>query len=387
LRSNARFEERRGRIAPVADYARAWIDAYAFILPQRGTEFVDRSVQIGAVADGTGLALEPRLEAETSLTQRVGTLDLRLNRTFTLSTDLSPLPIRLSLETDAVLRASVPSEPAVGFRGDLGEGFSLLSSQIYAYRPVLATILSMPQSLEAFDRQSTALSSASYEPVAAATVSRPLGSLPRDLLIPRLLRIEGGPVFRRSEDSLSDSHALSVGLRAVAVNVFGARGTTPVFSFYDSDELSWEFSVEREDRTSLDGSISAELFAGGWDASLRSELRVAETADASPPRWRSQAYSIEAGLNRRKPIPESLSFLTRVSGPGGVLEHRNGIDFRYAAEAVEASRRELTIEHETAIFVGEAGEVSAAVALGWEGLGQSSDSFGIRLMLGGSFNW
>jgi hypothetical protein len=132
---------------------------------------------------------------------------------------------------------------AAGYSGnDLSADLSALGEGVMQERHLLTGPiydLFAPDLQNTFTSSTDGSVSASYTPAAGISVSRGYGSYLRDLIIPAKFEIEFKRSLLRAEDLVTNDLTAGVRLRSTAINLFGSRGAYPFFSFYESDEYSW----------------------------------------------------------------------------------------------------------------------------------------------------
>ena len=246
---------------------------------------------------------------------------------------------------------------------DLNAVAGVLSSQRDLYTVPVYDLFA-PGLETIFSDSTTGSLSAEYKPTAGITISRSFGSYLRDLFIPAKLDIELQRSLLREEDSVTDTFSGGITLRATALNLFGSRGAYSRFSFYESDEYSWNTGVSAEFLSSE--LISYEIlirqllfFTAGSETelSISNALRIAKADSLS---WNG---SLEPVFSWITPLPRGITLpLTDIELKKDVyFKHEESLALEFGGPSFLFA---FLAGHSSELFLGDMGSARGVLHIG-----------------------
>lgn len=239
-------------------YLPLWADGFRFIGPWTGGIDDWRrgslKAELSALVRPVGLTLA----GETGFSSS-GMVSGRRRQDTILGYTLS-VPVKLrpaggpELTVSAAYKQSVglstlEAEEGGGFGTDLSAAGAVLAHHAWMLAWVPGVDVVSPRALEAIegrldDANDYPLVGARWEPSLTLALSRGAGSRLLDLVVPAFLDVGFVRRARLEGDLTEGSTSLSAAMRTTALNLFGRTGAFPLFSFYDSDELTGTARVE-----------------------------------------------------------------------------------------------------------------------------------------------
>lgn len=212
----------------------------------------------------------------------------------------------------------------------------------------------------------------SYETEARLRFSRDFASRVRDLWIPA----DAEAVLRRTTawetDSRTDRRLWQISTTAVAINLFGVQGSRPAATWYKSDEfrnrllLAITENVPGEvvqRRLELKNDTVLIGFRDN-EAALSSSAAFVESTSLDQV-TRETKLATELTYTRRRPGYPPLEVFRRMREEP-YYRHRHRLRWDGSYRDGDLRDSELLLGHETALVVGENGEIRLFADLGWQ---------------------
>jgi hypothetical protein len=232
-----------------------------------------------------------------------------------------------------------------------------------------------------------------YSPSTGFTLQRRFSSRLSDLLLPSFLSFETGRNYSRELDALTSSFFTETLATMTAVNLFGSMGSYPLFSWYESDEISTSVTLStiRDDEFSYGWQLeNAVLLYGSSDErySLKNSLSLNE--EEGRPSWSAAASALwfgEPGVRLPPPLPAVL--------PDGTLprlKHTEELSFTQKPLEGGSWQRNAGLKHATGVSYGEGGFIEAYIALGFNttplsGVDKNLSFYAFEAGIVGEFNF
>jgi len=366
-----------------AGYLESWLQGYGLLLPWREGTAVERRGEgslelelgtkpLGARLSG-GLGFQSfRFEADTR--RQKNALELALSLPLDLKrADGGAADLALEPGYRRKLQVLQMEEGLGDFAWDLEAMGRRLGSQSYAFSQPPFLELFSGAAAEEFRSASSGAEEAAYTPEAFLTLTRSFGSRLRDLFLPSRLEISVDRELRKEADLFDSFNNYRFKAQVNALNLFGAFGAYPLFSFYRMDDFSAALTVAvaadpsevRSSSILLEHFLSLEGQAGNlFTLQNRLELTSGDTD-----RWSDTAallyrwFRYPAGGVRLPLLPPKVS-------REGYFGHRESLELKLAGEkeALSTHPFNLILGHETAITYPDHGYLRAELTLGldWE---------------------
>ncbi|HOX48285.1 MAG TPA: hypothetical protein PLG14_03795, partial [Spirochaetales bacterium] len=294
-----------------AKYFGAWAESFAYLLPAAEAEADSRSAS---------LSLSGRLDAEREILSAMASFSgLPQAAGGALRDDAAKLRIQAPLKLKSGL-ALAPyyqrawSERRGGAGSGILEGSALALGDLASAEPLWRGI----PFAELFDAASVStfgaytgpdgagLSKATYKPEAGVILSREYGSAWWDLLAPSALSLSYARELIRADSSLTSTQVLEWSAKSGAINLFGAFGSYPATSLFESDEyfqaVQGRFAkVEGESaiRKKLILQELATFYAKGNLDSLTVESRFSYSEEPALTEW-SERLNLTLSVTRSR---------------------------------------------------------------------------------------
>jgi hypothetical protein len=220
-----------------------------------------------------------------------------------------------------------------------------------------------------FAELSDGLDYARYAPEVGAVVSRSIVSSPWSLVVPVVLEAVAARPLTREFDAVSSKRTLELSGQFIAPNLFGRLGSTPLFSFYDTDEYQTRVNAlfERAQATGLQTTIridqKTELFWGTTrSVSAITELTLTETDEWERELSLLLSYNWQSGYDgvESRVLPEQGTFL-----------HTESAEIRL--ERTQREQSSILFRHSTAATLGENGVFSLFAGVGFSRVREPGD--------------
>jgi hypothetical protein len=220
--------------------------------------------------------------------------------------------------------------------------------------------------------------SRTYDSEARLRFSRAFTSRGVDLLLPADAEALVARPRSWEAGSRVDQRLWQLSLTAVAINLFGAEGSTPTFTAYQSDEfrnslllrLTEPIPVEQEEPEG--SSIAAS--APSWQIVLKQESRlfgfseqemeIVSSLDLSGPDPAGVTVGSSAAYRYRTPGYPRVRLFERLDEKPSYL-HEERLSITATFDTGEFVESEVTAGHRTTLVVSDNGEVSLFGDLGW----------------------
>ena len=378
---------------PTPIYPAEWSRSFGWMLPSRASG-LGRELAIDGRfrLDTSPVGWEATTTANTSVSDQTGTLTSSLSAEMRLPV-LFRNQVRVvpGIGRRLVLESSVPppgSSPT--FAADVRWAASLYGDQPYllASTPVQELWGSTPA--EEFERGTDGLTAAGYTPSVQIGLSRPIRSSPWSLIVPAGVQFSAERSLERRADAVRDGRSVTAELSFVAPNVLGRLGSSPFFSFYDTDQFvtSALAAVARRNAGNEDEYLEVRI---NIDQSTRLLWLTGRALDLSavvsgtvtrPPAAAASVASASAAVTAAYEwkSPFAIDQWPRIAawvGDKAALAHTETLTL--SGDRAETTQRTATLRHATELSGGGRLTLSAYAGLG-VGLATPGDA---RLLLGG----
>jgi hypothetical protein len=204
-----------------------------------------------------------------------------------------------------------------------------------------------------------------HEAEARVRFGRALGSRPRDLYLPSEVTAGIARNRRWESDSREDRRIWELEIAATAINLYGAQGSRPRFSWYRSDEYENRVGLRLSEPVGgvpdwgVTVGQTTRIF--GFEAT-EGELASSVEVEGSDPR--SVTAQSSAVLRWRTLRYPTLSFFERMEDePYYQHEERLAVEASFEEGGYRGS--EVVMHHRTTLVIGANGTISAYGDLGW----------------------
>ncbi len=228
-------------------YAATWVASYPALLPSSMDETTRRTGSAAATLSHEFSRATPSLSLDTAWTSIPASAQLNADSTAQLAVELEPFGdtgIRLTPFYQRRLGIVEEGSPPGGYRDDVTRVAASLGPEervLYASIPFVELFADHADT--AFALMQNRRSSTRFTPAAGITVTRPLQTRLRDLVLPYRATFETAREFRVDNDSTSSSGRLTIEGRTLAANLFGSLGAYPRTQLFRTDEYETRIRV------------------------------------------------------------------------------------------------------------------------------------------------
>ncbi|TVR67783.1 MAG: hypothetical protein EA427_12555 [Spirochaetaceae bacterium] len=371
LRGSAELNDLDRRIES-GDYAESWLRTGRYIIPP--------------APGGEETRQERRLEGRAGLD--LHTLNILLsagwnNRSDTAGTQESTSSVDSSLPLEFGQPGRRPWTLTPGYRrawrvtdrresGSFNDDFEIWH-EAFRQEPVVLTAIPLAELFQPMDGPGLGLGDLDaprearlYEPEARLRFSRAFASRPRDLWVPSDVEALLRRTTSWEADSLTDRRTWQMTLTAVAINLFGVQGSTPLVPWYLSDEFRNRVLL------SLTEQVPGEITR--WQVELRNDSLLIGFSENEL--TLTNSVSVQGGDQRATDLTSAVAYVWRRPGYPSLAvfermeqkpyyRHTERLRVTAAFREGEFSASEITLGHETALVVGLNGEFRLFADLGW----------------------
>ena len=129
------------------------------------------------------------------------------------------------------------------FAGDFDDWAKQVGRQPYLLSSPPVTEIFDDHALSSFATGSDGFDSAGYRPSLGLTLQRRFSSRLSDLIVPSFFSFESSRSYTREYDAVTSTFQTDTLATMTAVNLFGRIGAYPLFSWYESDEISTSLAL------------------------------------------------------------------------------------------------------------------------------------------------
>ncbi|MFP4375647.1 MAG: hypothetical protein ACLFP4_01275 [Spirochaetales bacterium] len=220
-----------------------------------------------------------------------------------------------------------------------------------------------------FRKLSSGLDYARYVPETGVAFSRGIESSPWSLILPVAIEVVAARPITREFDAVASKRTLDLSGQFIAPNLFGRLGSSPLFSFYDTDEYQtrvtarFERSEARGLQTTMKVDQKTELFWGTTrSASAVTELSLTENDSWDWELTTLLSYEWQAGY---------AGLESRFLPPSGTFAHTESAEIR--VERTQRRQTSVLLRHDTAATIGENGVLSLFAGVGLARVSEPGD--------------
>ncbi len=255
-------------------YPVSWIQSYRLLLPFKSGTSPKRESELSFTAEGgdgifslslEGTGSSENTAAVTGIQENSGNLFCKISLRDEETTGNPGIDLGYSRD----FSFDTPSGSET-FIQDWNDYFHTRKQPyIYKFFP-LSELYSIP-SRNSFAASTLGLSNAYYKPSFTFTGGRTFGYGPIDLFIPVSGSLTLYRELHRRENSLADNRGAEYTMTFKGVNLFGAKGSDPVFTFYNTGSYTGTFSAayEFQENTVETGSSYSEIYSLGWISEIK----------------------------------------------------------------------------------------------------------------------
>lgn len=259
------------------------------------------------------------------------------------------------------------------FITDTEESIMKLSKQEYYFAGIPLWEIIYPDFGKQFTNITKGNKSAEYIPKFSIQFKRPTGSSFSDIIIPSFVDFSISRNLNRDFDSVTDKLNANIETRATALNLFGQLGTTPLFNWYQTEEITNILSAGGQYRSYMTDFLQDPLFNINYTLYLNFSITQEDYIDFEsshnwtwdPLEWNSSTSGSYKWLIKPD-TPIKIPLLCDDSNKP-YYEHIEKIT---VAAGIRDEKREksltLTANHTTNLIISDTGVISLFVGIGWD---------------------
>jgi hypothetical protein len=373
-----------------SSYFKNWIFGYRILIPWAEDPTPARGFSSSCVfaleTKPAGFSLQPRVGFSNSGTEdrsQKNTGSFRIIVPFSFASDT---PFSWSVTPAYTRRFSVtaPAEPGASFADDFNLFGYQFSKQQFIYSTFPVDDLFSDDLFTRFIETTKTVSGALYSSTLSLDLSRISGSYLRDLFIPSQGRILLQRTIEKNESLITDTFSWTASLKNTAINLFGALGVTPIFTWYESEEIHTfiKMDVDFENSTSPTNTtlIVQNLleFSGQEKHGFSLDNRFSYT-------WATEdSFSEDLLLEFNWQVFPDYSitlpvFESKQERPPYFL-HTESLDFSIGKNESEADTMsyKAIVKHQTALVFPDLGKILGHISLGISSTSAGFILFGIQ---------
>ncbi len=306
-------------------------------------------------------------------TSAEGTSDRKMNheQTISISTPFTVkegTPGQLTIKPSYTRSVYVSNGPDKddSFITDISQAAGDLASQKYYFLSLPVYELWAPRS-SGFTEYASEVDTAVYTPSAEISVSRKTGNTVKDLFIPSKASLSVKNIMKKEWNTETDLKTVSFQTSSSAYNLFGVLGSSPRYSWYQTEEVSGRTGITASFPSDNDVSVKlSQTRYVNFIISKNKSLDVESNLSFSWTDFKSSG-SIISSYIRKRPLEKAVKF--PVIDPEGketsFIRYKEEFSFKYdyTDEKSETSI-DFTLHHTTDLLIGEKGIVSFTAGIG-----------------------
>jgi hypothetical protein len=257
------------------------------------------------------------------------------------------------------------------FLTDTGESIQNIGSQLYYFSGFPIWEILFPDSGVQFTNSTANRKNAEYSPEFSLEFLKTSGSDTLDIFIPSSVNFILSRTLNRDFDSVTDSLAVNLKTKATALNIFGKLGTTPIFTWYQTEEITSVFAITGEYRSYMSEIFKDPLFTMNYSLYLNFSLDKVSSLSFEtnhslvwlPVNW----YSSTSASYKWVYTPEKVLNIPLLGEEeNSSFEHNEKITL---STDLKTNQNEfiytVTADHITKLILSDKGNISAFAGLGW----------------------
>ena len=261
------------------------------------------------------------------------------------------------------------------FFTDTSESIMNIGTQNYYFKGIPFWEILYPEFASVFYEETIKQTHAEYTPNFSIGFSRLAGSRIKDIFIPTGIDLNLYRNLNRDFDSLTDSLNINFETRATALNIFGRLGTTPIFNWYQTEEITNFLALGGEFRSYETELFKDPVFSLNYSLYLNFSLSKKDSIDFqsshnwewAPSKWNSSS----SGSYNWQIIPEKVIiipiFYDEKKDDKPYFEHKEKLTLSTNMDFEQKENSfTLTVNHSTDLLFTDKGNISIFAGIGFD---------------------
>ncbi len=360
-----------------AGYGESWVDGYTLVAPFSEGDKPTRTGESSQSFVWSDRFVGTNIEIDLGYENRSASEGVQINRgSLGVSTpialvDAPPRSLTLTPGYRRSYSFTAPESDNTVYAEDLSDWGSDSGAQRYLFASAPFWELGGTRERELFVRDTLGYDYATYTPEASLALTRSTHSEIRDLFVPASASTAFGRTLTRESDALTERYSWNLELTTIALNLFGRFGTTPTFSFYQSDEITNSASVTIDRRLpgdEVDWQLVFQTLVALYGANFR-QFTLENSLDLD--RREDPVTTVDTALRYSwRSYPVALLSRPRLEGlaeRGAYFLHTESLTFSsiVAPEEIPPRRQTVVVGHETSLEIPDRGRIRVYADVGF----------------------
>ncbi|MCK5197931.1 MAG: hypothetical protein KAR21_06250, partial [Spirochaetales bacterium] len=299
---------------------------------------------------------------------------LSVDAEFTFNSE-SPGQFSITPGYEKIINSQIDENTDSNFFTDTKDSILHLGTHDYYFTGIPLWEIIDPEFGNQFIKNTEGQRNTEYIPEFSLRFTRLAGSHLSDIIIPSIVNINVSRYLTRDFDSITDKLKVNLETRATALNVFGKLGSTPLVSWYQTEEITNILSIGGEYKSYMTDVLEDPVFNLNHTLYLNFNINKQDSVDLEsshnwtwmPLDWNSSTSgSYNWQVEPRKPIKIPLLYKEESEGKP-YFEH---IEKLTVSTSIRDEQKEysltLTANHTTNLIISDTGIISLYAGIGWD---------------------